>query len=95
MWSLSGSSQKRVLIVDLCSKDLESSTALAMLRDKNDESMSKPNEPSDESLAEMPEVIDDQRFQRRSGRGHHAHRRVGEIVTIDADLGGTSVRPRP
>jgi hypothetical protein len=33
----------------------------------------------------MPE-IDDQRFRRRSGRGHHAARSAGEIVTIDADL---------
>ena len=33
----------------------------------------------------MPE-IDDQRFRRRPGRGHHASRSVEEIVAIDADL---------
>jgi hypothetical protein len=47
--------------------------------------MKKPTEPSPESLEEMPE-IDDQRFRRRPGRGHHAERDVGKIVTIDADL---------
>jgi hypothetical protein len=47
--------------------------------------MKKPTEPSDESLAEMPE-IDDQRFRRRPGRGHHVARSVGEVVTIEADL---------
>ena len=47
--------------------------------------MNKPNEPSETSLEDMPE-IDDQRFRRRPGRGHHAHRSVGEIVSIDADL---------
>ena len=47
--------------------------------------MKKQNEPSAESLDEMPE-IDDQRFRRRAGRGHHASRSVGEIVAIDADL---------
>jgi hypothetical protein len=47
--------------------------------------MKKPIEPSDESLAEMPE-IDDQRFRRRPGRGSHAARSVGEVVTIEAEL---------
>jgi hypothetical protein len=47
--------------------------------------MEKPTEPSDDSLAEMPE-IDDQRFRRRPGRGHHVARSVGEVVTIEADL---------
>jgi hypothetical protein len=47
--------------------------------------MKKQNEPSIESLDEMPEV-DDQRFRRRPGRGHHASRSAGEIVAIDADL---------
>ena len=47
--------------------------------------MKKQNDPSPESLKEMPE-IDDERFRRRPGRGHHAHLRVGGIVTIDADL---------
>jgi hypothetical protein len=56
-----------------------------MPADKNDDAMKKQTEPSDESLAEMPE-IDDQRFRRRPGRGHHATRNVGEIVTIEADL---------
>ena len=30
--------------------------------------------------------IDDQRFRRRPGRGHHAQRDVGQIVAIDDDL---------
>ncbi len=33
--------------------------------------MKNPDEPSPESLADMPE-LDDQRFRRRPGRGHHA-----------------------
>ena len=56
-----------------------------MPRAKNGHGMKKQNEPSVESLEEMPE-IDDQRFRRRPGRGHHASRNTGEIVTIDADL---------
>jgi len=51
----------------------------------NDDVMKKPTEPSPESLEEMPE-IDDQRFRRRPGRGHHAQRSVGQIVAIDADV---------
>jgi uncharacterized protein (DUF4415 family) len=51
----------------------------------NDDVMKKPTEPSAQSLEEMPE-IDDQRFRRRPARGQHAHRDVGQIVTIDADL---------
>ena len=47
--------------------------------------MKKQSDPSAESLEEMPE-LDDERFRRRPGRGHHAHRSAGEIVTIDADL---------
>lgn len=47
--------------------------------------MKKQNEPSAESLEEMPE-IDDERFHRRPGRGHHAQRSAGEIVTIEADI---------
>ena len=47
--------------------------------------MNKPTEPSTDSLDEMPE-INDARFKRRLGRGHHAERDAGEIVTIDADL---------
>ena len=56
-----------------------------MLRDMNDDSMKKPNEPSAASLEEMPE-ISEPRFHRRPGRGHHADRGVGEIVAIEADL---------
>jgi hypothetical protein len=51
----------------------------------NDDSMKDPNEPSPEALAEMPE-IDETRFRRVPGRGHHVHRRVGETVTIDDDV---------
>ena len=54
----------------------------------SDESTKKANdetEPTAASLAEMPE-IDDARFRRRPGRGHHTARGVGEIVTIDTDL---------
>jgi hypothetical protein len=47
--------------------------------------MKKPTEPSAEALEEMPE-IDDTRFRRRPGRGHHADRNPGEIVAIDPDL---------
>jgi len=46
---------------------------------------SEQSEPSQASLEEMSE-INEQRFRRRPGRGHHANRRVGEIVVIDADL---------
>jgi len=56
-----------------------------MPRARNGDGMKKQNEPSAESLEEMPE-IDDQRFRRRPGRGHHASSSVGEIVAIDADL---------
>lgn len=47
--------------------------------------MKKPTEPSEESREEMPE-IDDQRFRRRPGRGHHAERNASPIVAIDEDL---------
>jgi hypothetical protein len=43
------------------------------------------DEPSVESLEEMPE-IDDQRFRRLPGRGHHVNRSLGEIVAIDPEL---------
>jgi hypothetical protein len=56
-----------------------------MPRDMNGDSMKKPNEPTDASLQEMPE-ISEPRFHRRPGRGHHAHRSSGEIVAIDAEL---------
>lgn len=51
----------------------------------NDDVMKKQTDPSAEAVAEMPE-IDDVRFRRRPGRGHHAQRSAGEIITIDADL---------
>ncbi len=47
--------------------------------------MKNPTEPSAESLEEMPEV-NDARFKRRPGRGHHVERSAGEIVAIDPDL---------
>ena len=47
--------------------------------------MTKQNEPSAESLEEMPE-IDDERFRRLPGRGHHVNRSLGEIVAIDPEL---------
>ncbi len=47
--------------------------------------MKDPTEPSAESLAEMPE-LGEPRFQRIQGRGHHAHRRLGETITIDDDV---------
>ena len=54
----------------------------------SDDSKKKANEqtgPSQAALEEMPE-LDEQRFRRRPGRGHHVNRRVGEIVVIDAEL---------
>jgi hypothetical protein len=50
----------------------------------------KPSEPSVASLEEMPE-INEPRFRRRLGRGHHASRRVGELATVDdvSDPNGT------
>lgn len=51
----------------------------------NDDDMKKQSDPSPESLEEMPE-LNDERFRRRPGRGHHAGRSAGEIVTIEADL---------
>jgi hypothetical protein len=46
---------------------------------------SDPKEPTSASLEEMPE-IDDERFRRRPGRGHHVDRSAGGIVTIDTDV---------
>jgi hypothetical protein len=46
---------------------------------------SEPAEPSQAALEEMPEISED-RFRRRPGRGHHVHRRIGEIVVIDVEL---------
>jgi hypothetical protein len=42
-------------------------------------------EPSTESLAEMPE-IDPSKHCRLPGRGHHVHLRSGPLVAVDADL---------
>jgi hypothetical protein len=58
---------------------------LAMQARASDDAMKKPTEPSQESLEEMPE-IDDERFRRRPGRGHHTERNAGQIIAIDADL---------
>jgi hypothetical protein len=51
----------------------------------------RPSEPSAASLDEMPE-INEPRFRRRPGRGHHASRGVGELVTVDdvSDPNGSS-----
>ena len=51
----------------------------------NDDFMNKQNDPSVASVEEMPE-IDDERFRRRPGRGHHVGRDAGEIVTIEREL---------
>jgi hypothetical protein len=51
----------------------------------SDDAMKKPTEPSQESLNEMPE-INDERFRRRPGRGHHVGRDANQIVAIDDDL---------
>jgi hypothetical protein len=56
-----------------------------MPRDMNGDSMKKPNEPTDASLQEMPE-ISEPRFHRRPGRGRHANRSAGEIVAIDPEV---------
>ncbi len=42
-------------------------------------------EPTEESLAEMPE-IDPSKQRRIPGRGHHVHLRGGPLVAVDADL---------
>jgi hypothetical protein len=53
----------------------------------NDESTKKvSDEPSEESLADMPDTTDTIRFRPRPGRGHHTHLRVGDLIRIDADL---------
>ncbi len=61
------------------------SSARALQHLPNDNGMKKQTDPRDESLEEMLE-IDDQRFRRRPGRGHHVERDAGQIVAIDADL---------
>lgn len=48
-------------------------------------SASIQDEPSVESLEEMPE-IDDQRFRRLPGRGHHVNRGLGEMVAIEPEI---------
>jgi len=45
----------------------------------------EPEEPTVESLDEMPEVSEP-RFRRRPGRGHHAELHLGNIVLVDEDL---------
>ena len=55
------------------------------MSDESTKKATEEAEPSAESLAEMPE-INDQRFRRMPGRGHHASRSAGEIVAIDNDL---------
>jgi hypothetical protein len=52
----------------------------------SNESTKPTPEPTDESLAEMPEITDEQRFRRVPGRGHHANLRAGDLVRIDPDL---------
>ncbi len=52
----------------------------------SNESTKPTPEPTDESLAEMPEVTDEQRFRRVPGRGHHASLRAGDLVRIEPDL---------
>jgi hypothetical protein len=44
-----------------------------------------PEEPSAESLAQMPE-IDPSKHRRVPGRGHHVNLRTGPIVAVDPDL---------
>jgi hypothetical protein len=55
------------------------------MKDESTKKAIEDSEPSAESLAEMPE-INNGRFRRRPGRGHHTSRSVGEIVAIDTDL---------
>jgi uncharacterized protein (DUF4415 family) len=53
----------------------------------NDETTKKASdEPSEQSLADMPDTTDTSRLRPRPGRGHHTHLRAGELVRIDADL---------
>lgn len=44
--------------------------------------MTNQQEPSAESLEEMPE-IDDERFRCLPGRGHHVNRSLGELARHD------------
>ena len=55
------------------------------MSDESTKKASEPPDPPDASLAEMPE-INDARFRRCPGRGHHASLSVGEVVAIDTDL---------
>lgn len=55
------------------------------MSDESTKKATEETEPSAESLTEMPE-INDRRFRRIPGRGHHATRSAGEIVAIDNDL---------
>jgi hypothetical protein len=46
---------------------------------------SNENDPSAESLEEMPE-IDDVRYRQRPGRGHHVGLNADSIIAIDPDV---------
>jgi hypothetical protein len=47
----------------------------------------KPSpDPTEQSLAEMPELTDERRLQRRPGRGHHSKLQAGDLVRIAPDL---------
>jgi hypothetical protein len=37
-------------------------------------------------MTTTPAEINDERFRRRPGRGHHVDRSAGELVVIDAEL---------
>ena len=53
----------------------------------NEESTKKDvDEPSAESLVEMPDATDTNRYVRKPGRGRHVGLRAGDLVRIDADL---------
>lgn len=83
--TLAASPAGRILYVVSTERGAASgSSAPARRHHENDDAMTKQSDPSP-ALAEMPE-IDDVRFRRRPGRGHHADREVGEIVVIDADI---------
>jgi hypothetical protein len=55
------------------------------MSDESTKHATEPAEPGEESLREMPEITDP-RFHRRPGRGHHAERKLGNIVLVDEDL---------
>jgi hypothetical protein len=55
------------------------------MSDTSTSKTSDPEEPSAESLAELPE-IDAAKHRRVPGRGHHVHLRGGPLVAVDPDL---------